>query len=101
MIIDFEAELWIWAARRADTWTFVSLPADAAAEIRDRAAGLSRGFGSLRVEATIGTSIWRTSIFPDGARESYVLPVKRAIRAAQQVNPGDTIAVSVQVIDLP
>ncbi|HZN70213.1 MAG TPA: DUF1905 domain-containing protein, partial [Micromonosporaceae bacterium] len=29
MVLVFEAELWIWDARRADSWTFVSLPADA------------------------------------------------------------------------
>jgi hypothetical protein len=38
-----------WDARRADSWTFVSLPVDASEEIRDLTVGSRRGFGSLRV----------------------------------------------------
>ena len=33
----------------------------------------------MRVEVTLGTSTWRTSVFPDKAR-GYVLPVKSAVR---------------------
>jgi len=30
---EFEAELWVWDARRTDTWTFVSVPPDLSEEI--------------------------------------------------------------------
>ena len=64
--MSFDAELWIWESRQADTWVFVSVPATISEEIRDLASGrLRRGFGSLRVWATIGGSRWVTSIFPD------------------------------------
>jgi len=99
MVVDFEAELWIWDARRLDSWTFLSLPVDASAEIRERAGGQTRGFGSLRVRVTIGTSRWTTSIFPDGTRGCYALPVKRAVRRAEAVEAGDTVHVRVEVID--
>jgi len=98
--VEFEAELWVWAARRDDSWTFVSLPADASEEIRDRAAaGPRRGFGSVRVQARIGGTRWRTSIFPDAGRKVYVLPVKRAVRAAESLAEGDTAVVSVEILD--
>ncbi|MFI5933523.1 DUF1905 domain-containing protein [Actinoplanes sp. NPDC051494] len=100
MIVDFEAELWIWAARRTETWTFVSLPIDASEELRERAGGLTRGFGSLRVRATIGTTVWKTSIFPDKDRGSYVLPVKKAVRKAEALEPGDRTAATVEILDL-
>ena len=100
MEVEFEAELWLWEARKADSWTFVSLPVDVSGEIRDRAGGLSRGFGSLRVQVTIGGTTWRTSIFPDGARKAYVLPVKRAVRRAEALDAGDRATVAVEVIDL-
>ena len=100
MIVEFEAELWIWDARRDDSWVFVSLPADASEEIRDRTAGgPRRGFGSVRVRARIGGTSWTTSIFPDGARKAYVLPVKRAVRRAESLAEGDTAVVSVEVLD--
>lgn len=98
MVVVFEAELWIWDARRADTWTFVSLPAEESDEIRDLAGGLRRGFGSLRVRVSVGGSTWKTSIFPDSAR-GYVLPIKRAVRNAEALDVGDVATVTVELID--
>jgi hypothetical protein len=94
----FEAELWVWDARRDETWTFVSLPADASEDIRELAAGPRRGFGSVPVRVSIGTSTWRTSVFPDGARGVYVLPVKRAVRRAECLDAGDVASVTVEVV---
>jgi hypothetical protein len=99
MMVAFDAELWIWDARRADTWTFVSLPTEASEDIRDLASGPRRGFGSLRVRVTVGDSTWKTSIFPDSARRSYVLPIKRAVRTAEALHPGDVAAITVELID--
>ena len=52
------------------------------------------------VGATIGGTTWRTSIFPDTASGGYVLPVKRAVRTAESVEPGDTTTVTVELADL-
>jgi hypothetical protein len=94
----FAAELWLWDARRTDAWTFVTLPADASEEIRDLAGGPRRGFGSVRVRATIGTSTWTTSIFPS-RQAGYVLPVKRPVRVAESLDVGDVPTVTVELID--
>jgi len=94
----FDAQLWLWDARRADTWVFVSLPASDSEEIRDLAGGLRRGFGSVRVRVTIGSSTWTTSIFPDN-QARYVLPVKRPVRVAEALDVGDTATVTVELID--
>ncbi|WP_033289340.1 DUF1905 domain-containing protein [Amycolatopsis jejuensis] len=98
MEVHFDAELWIWDARRTDTWTFVSLPADISDEIREL-GGPRRGFGSMRVQVRVGGSTWRTSIFPDSER-GYVLPVKRAVRKAENLDPGDVARVTVTILDL-
>lgn len=100
MIVTFDAELWVWEARRNENWTFVSLPVEASEEIRELTAGLERGFGSVRVRARIGLSTWTTSVFPDARRGAYVLPVKRAIRTAQSLEAGDTATVAVELVDL-
>lgn len=99
VVIEFDAELWMWDARREDSWTFVSLPAEVSDEIREQARGPRRGFGSHRVKVTIGGSTWTTSVFPDSARNCYVLPVKRAVRKAEGLDVGDVAAVIVEVID--
>jgi hypothetical protein len=99
VVVVFDAELWIWDARRADSWTFVSLPAEASEEIRDLAGGPRRGFGAVKVRATLGGSSWPTSIFPDGGRGRYVLPIKRAVREAEALDAGDTATITVELVD--
>jgi hypothetical protein len=98
VVIDFEAPLWVWDARPGENWTFVTLPVDPSEEIRHRTGGERRGFGAVRVRATIGASTWKTSIFPDGGRNAYVLPVKRAIRTAEHLDVGDEVSVTVELI---
>jgi Domain of unknown function (DUF1905) len=79
----------------------VSVPATISAEIRDLASErLRRGFGSLRVWATIGRSRWATSIFPDTPRSCYRLGIKTAVRKAERLRVGDTASVTMELIDL-
>lgn len=96
--VAFDAELWLWDARRSQSWTFVTLPVSQSEEVRDLAGGLRRGFGSVRVRATIGSSTWTTSIFP-GSQGGYVLPVKRPVRDAEGLEAGDVATVTVELID--
>ena len=96
---EFDADLWLWDAR-ADTWTFVSLPPDVADEVLELAGPTARGFGSVRVEVTIGRTVWRTSIFPDSKARSYVLPVKKAVRAAEGLTAGSPAHVRLRLVDV-
>jgi hypothetical protein len=98
--VEFDAALWLWDAR-SDSWTFVSLPTDLADDVLDLAGPHARGFGSVRVEVTIGRTTWRTSLFPDSKAATYVLPVKKAVRAAEGLAVGDTVHVGLRLLDLP
>jgi hypothetical protein len=100
MVVVFDAELWVWDARRSDTWTFVSLPAEASDDIRELSQGLRRGFGSLRVRAELGGSTWVTSIFPSAKDGPYVLPVKRAVRTKEGLDIGDTATVTIETVEV-
>ena len=93
----FTAELWLHSDMPG-AWYFVSLPADAADEIRARSGGERRGFGSVRVHASIGEISWATSIFPDTKSASYLLPVKAAVRRNACIDEGDTVSVTVETI---
>lgn len=100
MRVTFDAELWVWDSRRSDTWTFVSLPAEASEDVRELAGrGPRAGFGSVRVRVTVGATSWGTSVFPDRGSGRYVLPVKRAVRAAESLEPGDVATVTVELVD--
>ena len=96
----FTAELWLWDARRSDTWTFVTLPPEVSAAVEDEADALGprAGFGSVKVETRIGASVWRTSVFPDSESGCFVLPIKRAVREANGVAVGDEVTVAVKVV---
>lgn len=97
MIYLFDAELWQWDARQGESWIFVSLPQEASAEIREIAGALPRGFGSVRVTATLGATVWKTSIFPDAKAGVYVLPLKKAVRKAEGIEAGDTATLKVEL----
>ena len=98
----FTAPLWRWTARREsdDTgaWCFVTLPPDFVDEVLLRAAE-PRGFGSVRVHAEVGGTTWDTSVFPDSTSDGFVLPVKKAVRAAAGVGEGDELTVTLSVRD--
>ena len=100
MVYEFQEPLWLWDARKTDSWTFVSLPEEVADEVLEVAGPHRRGFGSLRVEVTVGGSVWRTSIFPDSKRRTYVLPVKKEVRRAEGVEAGDSVRVRLELVDL-
>ena len=100
MEVVFDAELWPWDPHSPDSWTFVTLPVEASEEIHELTEGRRRGFGSLRVRVTVGRTTWRTSIFPDGGRKAYVLPVKREVRRAESLDAGDVTTVTLELIDL-
>jgi hypothetical protein len=99
VIVVFDAALWTWDARRADSWTFASLPADASEEIGELAGSARRGFGSLRVRVTVGASTWTTSIFPGSGGAPYVLPIKRPVRTAEALDVRDIATVTTELID--
>jgi hypothetical protein len=91
----FSAELWEHDGE--GSWHFLTVPPDLSDDLRER-GGQRRGFGSMRVQVTVGGSTWRTSVFP--SREGgYVLPVKRAVRVAEGVEAGDVVDVRLEVLD--
>lgn len=96
MRVEFEGSVFRWSAREQD-WYFVALPEDFSADVREMAHP-PRGFGAVRVEAVIGSSRWRTSIFPDTERGAYVLPLKRAVREAEGVDSAGTVSVELEVL---
>jgi hypothetical protein len=94
---DFDASLWEYDGPGA--WHFVSLPHDIADEIAESTEGRTGGFGSVRVEVTVGATNWRTSLFPDGKRGTYVLPVKRAVRVAEELVDGSRASVHIRLVE--
>lgn len=89
----FDGTLWRYEGDAA--WHFVTLPV----EVSDDIAAMTEPtpFGSVRVRATIGDTTWETSLFPDSASDSYLLPVKRSVRARERLSDGASAAVDLIV----
>ncbi len=103
----FSAELWPWEPKvdpktgaptsTGSSWVFATVPPEDSDEIRDTIQRKA-GFGSVRVMVQVGDSRWKTSVFPDKKLGCYVLPVKKAIRKAENVEVGDVIDIDLEVI---
>lgn len=89
----FEADLFRWDANAS--WFFVRLPQELSDDVRDSLTGPPGGFGSVRVEVTLGESRWATSLFPEKSGGAYVLPVKKQVRTAEGIDEGDLVRVEI------
>lgn len=94
---EFSAEIWEHSPDDPGSWHFLTLPPEISDDI-ELEAGPREGFGSVRVEVTIGSSTWRTSLFPDNAAGSFVLPLKKPVRRAEGLYAGETCDVALEVL---
>ncbi len=97
-MITVTAPIWLWSEGKG-SWHFLTIPAEEAVELRlaATAAGPRRGFGSVRVAATINDVTWRTSIFPQKSG-GYILPIKAAVRARAGIAAHDEVEVTLDLI---
>jgi Domain of unknown function (DUF1905) len=93
---EFPAALWIWKGDAPAAWHFITLPEDIGMQVKFF-AGKGRGFGSVRVKATIGATSWNTSLFPDAKTGSYLLPVKADVRKAEKLSAGSNVRVRLEL----
>ena len=94
----FEFTAQVWEHDGPAAWYFLSLPEPIADDIEEFYGDHAAGFGSLKVEVTIGSTTWRTSIFPDSKQGTYVLPVKQQVRKAERLTDGSTASVVLRVV---
>ena len=92
---DFEAELWLYPGDVG--WCFLTLPLDLSDDLQEQTDGRRAGFGSIRVDVRVGATSWSTSLFPDKATGAYLLPVKKPVRLAEELEVGDLVAVELTV----
>lgn len=98
------ATLWIWTTDKAPaSWHFLTLDGavgeaiHALALMRRLELGRKRGWGSMKVRATIGDTSWETSIFPAKDVGGWLLPVKASVRKAEGLVAGDEVTVVLEV----
>jgi hypothetical protein len=100
----FIAKIWLWTTDKAPaSWHFVTIEGEVAEAIHALAlmrrleSGRKRGWGAMKVRATIGDTDWDTSIFPAKDVGGWLLPVKAAVRKAEGIVVGDEVSVTVRL----
>ena len=94
----FDGDLWEHTSTSPASWHFVTIPGDLADDIIGE-AGQRNAFGSIRVEATMGSTTWRTSLFPNKASESLLLPVKKQVRSTEDLSDGSSCHVVLCIVN--
>jgi hypothetical protein len=88
----------IWLYPGMAGWHFITVPKKESAAIKKDFGRHARGWGSLKVHATLGKTSWDTSIFPDSKSGTYLLPLKAHIRKKQEVEAGDRVTFSIDIV---
>lgn len=83
--IQYEFTAALWQHNTTGGWHFVSLPEETSAEIRTLLKSSEEGWGRLKALAKIGNTEWKTAIWFDTKRNTYLLPVKASVRLKENL----------------
>jgi hypothetical protein len=89
MRLEFTGTIWYW--RGPAPFFFVTVPEADSVELKSVSGAVTYGWGMIPVTAWIGSTQWRTSLFPKEGR--YIVPVKVAVRRAERLEEGDEVRV--------
>jgi Domain of unknown function (DUF1905) len=93
VIVEFRGQIWFW--KGPAPWFFVTVPEAECLDLQETSTFVSYGWGMIPVTARIGDTVWTTSLFPKDDR--YVVPLKAAVRKAEELDEGDAVTVRLTV----
>ncbi len=94
MNIEFNGEIWYW--RGPAPWYFVTVPVEQSNSLKAIAGLVTYGWGMIPVNAQIGETKWKTSLFPkDGC---YIVPIKLSVQKAENLHEGDQVTIQLTLL---
>ena len=93
MDLEFSGELWFW--KGPAPWHLLTVPEEDCSALDAASAYVTYGWGMIPVQAHIGGTGWRTSLWPKEGR--YIVPVRAGVRQAEGLEVGDTVTVRLVV----
>ena len=93
MEIEFSGEIFNW--RGPSPFHFVAVPPAEVQILKKDWSSASYGWGMIPVTARIGDTDYTTSLFPKNG--GYLVPVKDAVRDAEEVDDGDVVGVRLTI----
>ncbi len=86
-----------WRYEAPSGWYFVSLPLKLSTEIRRAFKSEEAGWGRLKATARIGAAEWKTAVWFDTKKKTYVLPLKAEIRKSESIQVGKSLKITVWI----
>lgn len=86
-----KAKVWKWPGD--GPWHFVNIDKKMSAEIREL-----YGKGMVPIRTTIGKTSWDNVLFPHEISASYILAVKKLVRANEGIFEGDNINIRFKIM---
>ena len=93
MDIKFKGKVWYW--RGPAPWFFITVPEEQSRDLKAVLKLVTSGWGMIPVDARIGKTAWKTSMFPKDGR--YIVPSKTSVRQAENIDEGDTVSIQIEV----
>jgi hypothetical protein len=93
MTLEFNGSVLFW--RGPAPWYFVTVPAEQSESLKAISEFVTYGWGVIPVQAHIGQTGWKTSLFPKD--DLYLVPVKASVRKAEEIEQGDNVMVRLEV----
>ncbi len=93
MELEFSGKIWLWGGK--GSWFFVTVPDAQSRDLKAIASSVTYGWGNIPVQVQIGSTTWKTSLFPQ--HELYVLPVKASVRKAENLQENDDVTVRLNI----
>ncbi len=91
--LEFSGEIFYW--RGPSPFYFVTVPEAQSSEIKTVASLVTYGWGVIPVQARLGSTEWKTSLFPKEGR--YLAPIKDSVRKAEGVDAGDRVTIRLEI----
>ena len=88
---NIETKVWLWPGQGG--WHFITLPENISRPIRK---AYPKGF--VKIEAKVGKSIFRTSLFPHKLSKGYILCINKKIRKIEGIFAGDKIKLKIEIL---
>lgn len=93
MNFEFSGEIWFW--RGPAPWYFVTMPEQQSQDLKAISNIVTYGWGMIPVQARIGKTRWKTSLFEKDQR--YIVPIKASVRQKENLELGDRVTISLEV----
>jgi hypothetical protein len=93
MHFEFTGTIIFW--RGPAPFLFVPMPDAESQDLKAMSASVTYGWGVIPVQVKIGKTTYKTSLFPKDGR--YLVPIKVAVRKAENIDEGDEVAVTLDV----